>query len=136
MVNVNDPRSPPGMTLTAMWTVVEVGDSGEGVLALVGEEERVSAFLVALQGPAAQLMRERLDRRMVTLLGAWPFERACDLVRAINAPGSSPQTWARTVEQKVLHDPQRRVLEEVDDELVTVLLTAFDEAVERSETDG
>lgn len=118
-----------------MWTVVE-GNGGEGVLALVGEETLVSAFLVALQGTAAQLMRERLGRRMVTLLGAWPFDRACDLVRAIHAPGSTPQTWARTVEQKALHDPQRRVLEEVDDELVTVLLSAFDEAVVRSETDG
>lgn len=124
----------PGASLTAMWTVYGVEDD-RGVLVLVGFEPYVSTFLAELGADSAPVGGDATAVR-VAVLGSWPFEKACALVRAIHAPHSTPRAWARVARRVALPDPDRKLLEHVDDEMLAELLAIFAESLERSQTDG
>lgn len=131
---MNNPRVE-GSHLVSMWTVYEI-DDGRGIVALVGYEPRVTAFLAELHGYLGIAVNGDPRHIIVAVLGSWPFEKGCDLVRAINQPDSTPRTWARIVQDFVLEDPERVTLSHVEDDLVEELVKSFEKWVERSKTDG
>ncbi len=131
---MNSPKVP-GKPLVAMWTVHGF-DDGRGIVALVGYEPQVTEFLAELHGYLGIAVNGDPQHIIVAVLGSWPFERGCDLVRVIHQPGSTPRTWARIVQDFVLEDPERVTLTHIEDDLVKELVSSFERGVGVSKTDG
>lgn len=125
----------PGVPLSALWVVLPRGDD-RGLVALVGESPRVQEFLRHLDLSPRPPSGGAPDQAMVTVLGEWPYERACDLVRQIHTPETTPAQWARIANREALPDPQRVVLGYLDGEVVEELLHHFAHWREQAELDG